>query len=111
MIHNARILLTLIIDYLNTANVANALLSEQLNGNPFELWKNRLVPQKGGCNGLFYFFHGVGCKIETTEFNVDFDYCSDGSIQHLTSGLFKNIRVRKFQLVLNKDFLKLTPIL
>ena len=81
MTNNASILLALIIDYLKTANKANALLSEQLNGNPFELWKNRLVPQKGGCNGLFYFFHGVGCKIETTEFNVDFDYCSDGSIQ------------------------------
>ena len=81
MTNSARILLTLIIDYLKTANKANALLSEQLNGNPFELWKNRLVPQKGGCNGLFYFFHGVGCKIETTEFNVDFDYCSDGNIR------------------------------
>ena len=81
MTNSASILLTIIIDYLNTANVANALLSEQLNGNPFELWKHRLVPQKGDGNGLFYFFHGVGCKVETKDLNVDFDYCSDGTIR------------------------------
>jgi len=81
MTNNASILLAVIIDYLHTANSANVLLSEQLNGNPFELWNHRLVTQKGAVNGLFYFFHGVGCKIETADINVDFDYCSDGTIR------------------------------
>jgi hypothetical protein len=73
--------MVVIVDYLKSANTTNALLSGQLHGNPWDLWKRRQVPQKGGWNGLHYFFHGVGCNISTTELNVDFDYSFDGTIQ------------------------------
>jgi len=81
MTDEARILLAVIVDYLDSANSAHVILSEYLDGNPYELWKRRLVPQKGGGHGWRYFFHGVGCKVETTDLNVDFDYSSDGTIR------------------------------
>jgi hypothetical protein len=62
---------------------ANALLQEFLHlVNPM-YWRQAGISQTGYCgpgNSIRYFYHGIGCAVETYDLRIDWDYGLDGRV-------------------------------
>lgn len=74
---------SLIRDYQAQVSEACQLLHERLNlsGNLIRSWGTKAVPQAGWLDvdqTSSYFFHGIGCHVETPTINVEFDFGFDG---------------------------------
>jgi len=62
---------------------ANALLQEFLHlVNPI-YWRQAGISQIGYCgpgNSIHYYYHGIGCTVETDDLRIDWDYGIDGRV-------------------------------
>ena len=79
---NLKRLLAMITDFQVKVREANELLQAQLNlENPL-YWRQARIPQIGVLNSgtIKYAFHGIGCRVETPEGVIDWDYGSGGRI-------------------------------
>jgi hypothetical protein len=76
-----------IIEYLNDSNYVNLLLAEKLNDNPYDLLKNKKIEKTGKLDNdsIFYSFNGIGCSVKTKDYQINFDYSSDGKIRTFNS--------------------------
>ena len=72
--------LEIIGDFQNQATAANDLLRTHLQlENPMN-WRSAGITQKGACgihDAILYFFHGIGCRVQSGNILVDWDYGFD----------------------------------
>ncbi len=60
---------------------ANALLSKYFQLDNPMYWRQASIPQSGYCNlekSIRYYYHGIGCKVESKDLTIDWDYGFDG---------------------------------
>jgi hypothetical protein len=118
IIHNTNIknLNQLIELYINTVNELSKKLTDCLKVNNLcdrGERRERKIFLKGECNkySLKYYFHGIGCHIETTTIEIDFDFgdnCSLGGfdIWRLWCFISDNNLSKKFNIFKDKVFLE-----
>ena len=62
---------------------ANELLRKHLHLENPMFWRQADISQTGYCginNSIRYFYHGIGCKVETQNLLIDWDYGFDGRV-------------------------------
>jgi len=76
-------LLAVIADFQKIVAQANCLLQKNLGvANPM-YWRQANIPQNGflaSGQSCQYYFHGIGCFVETPEWVIDWDYGYEGRI-------------------------------
>jgi hypothetical protein len=73
--------LEMVRDFQNQATYANELLKSSLKLENPMLWREAGVRQKGAFgqqDAVLYFFHGIGCRVQTGNILVDWDYGNGG---------------------------------
>jgi len=70
---------TVIDDYLDAVKQGMALFVEKVGDTPpLVAWKEKQIPQKGNLSKeVEYQFHGIGCLLIFSDYEVDFDFGPD----------------------------------